>query len=107
MKTIIVISIFLFCTCAYAIGLIGETSVITMNITAACSTKDDHDSFVQAQVSGDKEGIVDLILKGRCFLVKKGEQVLVIDNSWTITKVRMRSGPEQGKAGWVYSEAVR
>lgn len=77
-----------------------------MQLAGVCTTKDIFDDWVKAQVSGDKEGLLQLIIRGQCFIAKQGERALVIDKGWTTVKIRMRSGPEQGNAGWTYVEAV-
>lgn len=74
--------------------------------TAACATKDFFDEFSNAQVAGDKDGIMELFVFGKCFPVMKGDRVLVIESGWTTRKIRVKSGNYAGKAGWVYVEAV-
>lgn len=106
MKKIVVALLILIYSSAQA-QMPGQESVITMKMTGACLTKDYHDEWVRSEIAGDMEGITNLCLLGRCFLVKQGERVLVIESSWTLRKVRMRSGPDKGRAGWVYMEAVR
>jgi len=107
MKVVLVgIMMTMLCSSAQA-QMPGQESVIAMKMTGACLTKNYHDDWVNAEVAGDMEGITELVLSGRCFLVKQGERVLVIESSWTLRKVRMRSGPYKGRAGWVYMEAVK
>lgn len=101
-----VVMTMLLCSPAQA-QMPGQEGVIVMKMTGVCLTKNYHDDWVNAEVAGDMEGITNLVFSGRCFLVEKGERVLVIESSWTLRKVRMRSGPYKGRAGWVYMEAVK
>ena len=104
-KSILIILFVLFASSAHAV-MPGQEGAIKW-ITMVCATKEFHDEFVNAQVSGDKDGIKELVIKAKCLPVDKGTRVLVIESSWTLRKVRIKTGPAKGIAGWVYVEAVQ
>ncbi len=106
MKTIFVVFFLLICTVANA-GLPGMEGRIQMDVTAICSTKNTHDELRNAQVAGDTEGVAQLLMFGKCSIVRKGDEYRILENSWTISKVRMLTGESKKKAGWIYNEAIR
>lgn len=69
--------------------------------------KDDHDELLKALIAEDWQGVYEFLVSGKGFSVDGGTQALIIDNSWTVTRVRILEGDQKGKAGWLATEWVR
>jgi hypothetical protein len=65
------------------------------------------DEFTDAGIAKDKIGIANLIMTGRIFSVDNNTKALVIDKTFTKTKVRVLEGKNIGMAGWVAHKFVK
>ena len=54
----------------------------------------------------DKVGLLQLMGRGKVFMVTKGSSALVLDIGFTSMKVRINDGDMSGKAGWLPREYV-
>ena len=65
-----------------------------------------YDELSSAMMAKDSYGCQELVNSGKVFLVEEGTEVLIIDRTLYLVKVRILEGTNQGKAGWVIHEAV-
>lgn len=64
------------------------------------------DAMFKAIAAKDTEGMMQLVLAGKVFVVPVGTRVRVIEGGFTSVKVRILEGAHQAKAGWVPIEMV-
>jgi len=61
--------------------------------------------YSEAALAKDKIGFQQLVTSGRLYSVDDGTtEVLVLKTTFTRSKVRIMSGPHQGRVGWVPKE---
>ncbi|MCC7261574.1 MAG: hypothetical protein IT369_03535 [Candidatus Latescibacteria bacterium] len=84
---------------------VGEEAYIQSGgrSTPITITKDDYDQVQKILLAKDWEGLRQLIIQERAFVIDEGTQVLVVDKSWdwTMTQVKVLEGSQAGKTGWV------
>lgn len=68
------------------------------------SSLDQWNKGVQAR---DTVGLQQLINSGKAFAVADGTPVLVLEQDFTVTQIRVMAGPQKDRAGWVNFEHVR
>lgn len=64
------------------------------------------DKMTEAIYAQDKTGIRKLMRRREVFLIKEDLKAKILDIGFTSYKIRITSGPHEGKAGWVYRELV-
>jgi hypothetical protein len=92
-----------------ATGETGRLSTGLANVVVADDLNALND-LIKAAVSEGDSGIAMIILQGRAFLVPQWTQVRVIGHAGFLsdkTQVRILSGPNRGRSGWVPSEFVK
>jgi hypothetical protein len=67
-------------------------------------TEEGLDEFTKAAVSGDEQAMVATRRANGGFLAAKGTKCLWLDRGLMQTKVRVTSGPHEGKVGWAATE---
>lgn len=65
------------------------------------------DDLSKAAVAKDTVGWNEVIRAGRAFWVDRGARVLVLEQGWETTRVRLLDGPQAGRAGWLISDNLR
>ena len=70
-------------------------------------TKEAMDQMTRSFTVKDEIGFNNLFLSGQAFWAKSGTKVLVIDSTFTTSKVRILEGDYYGQSGWVPYEWVR
>lgn len=64
------------------------------------------DEFIKCAAREDYFGAAELQQAGRLFFVSPYTKVLVLDTSWSKKEIRIMSGEQAGRKGWVPSEWV-
>ncbi len=80
---------------------IGDEVVLEQCFGA--STKETYDELTNACTAKDNAGLSQMILAGKACIIENGTSGKVIDNSWTITRVRL----SDGRAAWVDHKFVK
>ncbi|MFO7172058.1 MAG: hypothetical protein DIU70_003685 [Bacillota bacterium] len=65
-----------------------------------------YEALLSASVANDLDGINELIIAGKVFIVESGTQVRVLDLGFTRSKVRITDGPHAGRVGWVATDWI-
>lgn len=68
--------------------------------------KSDHDRVVGLLRANDYRGVGQMETAGRIFSVQSGTRAMVIGRAVEAREVRIMSGPEAGRSGWVFSALV-
>jgi len=85
----------------------GAGSIVKLrHDTFVARTEDIHDRIVKLGVADDREGVLELVLKGDAWIAKPGTKVRVIDSGFFTTEIRILSGPLKGRSGFVAAEEV-
>lgn len=84
-------------------GLLDNGGQITVAIDEAAYNE--LDKIMRAK---DSIGYASMIIDGRAFVVQSPTRVLVLDNTYGLTQVRIKQpGKHLGKSGWVPREWVK
>lgn len=65
------------------------------------------DEWNRATRVRDMAGLLQMIDSNKAFAVKDGTRVLVLEQDFNVTQVRVLEGPQATRAGWVNYEHVR
>ena len=84
-----------------------DNSHINSQIVMVGVTEQDLDEYIKAVKAQDLIGATELSLSGRLFKVPNNTKVLVLENRGMKTNVRIRSGKEAPRAGWVLTPCVK
>lgn len=85
---------------------VGKDVKIAHTVSAAIDDAS-WDLMMQAIRAKDTQGLVELSLQGKVFMVNPGETVKVLDMGLTSLKIRVMEGAAKGRAGWIVREAVK
>lgn len=88
-----------------AVISVGDKAHINTEIAVAVNDSA-WDELNKASRARDTLGMANLVASGRIFIAEPDSKVLIIEGGFTSVKVRMMSGDNIGKSGWVISEAV-
>jgi len=91
-----------------AITSVGQEA--TLNTQLLATSVEAFNALQKVRIAGDNIGIRQLGDAGVLFAVEPNARVLVIDRGGTLgslTEVRIMTGINHGRAGWVESENVR
>jgi hypothetical protein len=88
---------------------IGEKGILSLEddkeIMVATS-KENYDAMVDASIAHDEIGFKNLYFQGKTYLLSSGTQVLVLDQDWTATKIRVLEGSHYGESAWTNYEWI-
>ena len=84
---------------------VGEHATLKEN-TAIGKEKQDWDEAHDAAKAKDQYGLMELIASDRVHVLDAGTEVLILDQSPLMTKVRALTGESAGFAGWIAYENV-
>jgi hypothetical protein len=70
------------------------------------TTKENEKEVVKYAVRKDQQSIMDLIYNGKAFAVEDGTKATILDSSFDMYQVRITSGSQSGKTGWLPKEFV-
>lgn len=65
-----------------------------------------HSRLIELAAAMDKQGILQMILRGKVFMVKGGTQARVLQTGFRTYEIRVTEGPQDGKGGIVSREFV-
>jgi hypothetical protein len=82
-------------------------SIVTIDQSFLGTTKQAYDKIVKLCVAKDSVGITELIYNGYCFIVEDGTRAKVIDSTVLCVEVRILSGKQEGKSGWISRDLVK
>ncbi len=68
-----------------------------------CAEKEDYEAFVHADVNHDGDTIGEL-RRSRCVFMASGTSVLMLDETFSMKKIRALDGDETGYEGWTAME---
>jgi len=74
--------------------------------TTVAVTEAAWDVMLESQAARDGRGLRIMEEQGQIFRIQEGTQLLVLDQTFLSTKVRVVDGVNEGKAGWVQYEYV-
>ena len=84
-----------------------DNSHINSEVVMVAVTEQDLDEYIKAVNAQDLVGATELSLSGRLFKVPNNTKVLVIESKGLKTNVRIRTGKERLRAGWVLTPTVK
>ncbi len=85
----------------------GILYVEGLDKVGVATTKAALDELTKASVARDSIGYARVYQEGRAFQVKTNTKILVLENTFTTTKVRILEGEHYGKSGWVPYEWIK
>ncbi len=71
------------------------------------TTKDAVDEVQHSLNARDREGLREMVMRGRAFIVPSDTRAKLIDRGFFSARVRVMEGASAGQAGWIPSEYIK
>jgi capsule polysaccharide export protein KpsE/RkpR len=79
---------------------------VTLQSAFLGTTQENEKEIVKYAVRKDQQSIMDLIYNGKAFAVESGTNATIMGSSFDMYQVRITSGSQSGKTGWLPKEFV-
>lgn len=85
----------------------GEMKQVAGPDWVGCSSKEDYQSLIRMAFSEDEDAFADMVTSGKCFALKDGAPVAVVDETDSSQGIIAIQGEGSRGPVWTASDAIR